>query len=160
MGKIYNIVLNSAYGTANGDIRNVSFFYDWTRIEQGRYKLTFSFIASLFTTTNTTVCNVFTDLCQTNTYFASNPNSTQYNSFAYQYIGMLRPTFTGTNQYIYAPNNFNGEIYLNSRPQNNLFTILLLNNDTDKTAYTSTTLPGNYTLVLTLELLEENKYLL
>lgn len=159
MGKIYNIVLNSSYGTASPDIRQVNYFYDWNILEQGRYKLTFSFIASQFTTTNTTVCNVFTDLCQTNTFFASNPNSTQYNSLGYQYLGMLRPTFTGTNQYIYSPNNFNGEIYLNQRPQNNLFTIYLLNNDTDKTAYSSGTLPGNYSLVLTLELLEENKYL-
>lgn len=156
MGKIYNIVLNSAYGSTNVDIRNVSYFYDWSRIPEGRYKLSFSFIASLFTTTNTTVCNVFTDMCQTNTYFAVNPNNPNSSSMSlsYQYLGMLRPTFTGTNQYIYSPNNFNGEIYLNQRPQNNLFSILLLNNDTGKTAYTSGTLPGSYSLVLTLELLE------
>ncbi len=154
MGKIYNIVLNSSYGTAGADIRTVNYFYDWSRMEQGRYKLTFSFISSTLTTTNATVCNVFTDLCQTNTFFASNPDGTRNDTYGYQYLGMLRPSATGASSYIYSPNNFNGELFLNQRPQNNIFSILLLNNDAVKSAYSSTTLPGNYTLVLTLELLE------
>ena len=51
MGKIYNIVLNSAFGTAGADIRTVNFFYDWSRIEQGRYKMTFTFVTSVLTST-------------------------------------------------------------------------------------------------------------
>ena len=154
MGKIYNIVLNSAFGTTGTDIRTVNFFYDWTRLEQGRYKLTFTFATAVLTTTNATVLNIFTDLCQTNTFVASNPNGTRYDTYAYQYLGMARASLTGANSYLYAPNNFNGEIYLNQRPSNNLFSILLLNNDATKSAYTSTTLPGNYSLILTLELLD------
>ena len=152
MGKIYNIVLNSAYGSTNVDIRNVSYFYDWSRLEQGRYKLTFTFATAVFTTTNANVLNIFTDLCQTNTFFAGNPNSSQ--SYGFQYLGMARASATGANNYLYAPNNFNGEMYLNSRPSNNLFSILLLNNDANKSGYSSTTLPGNYSLILTLELLD------
>ncbi len=155
MGKIYNIVLNSAFGTVNTDIRNVSFFYDWSRIEHGRYKLTFTFITSNATLLNGTVLNIYTDLCQTNTFFASNPNGiSDGSSYGYQYLGMARASATGTNTYLYSPNNFNGEIYLNQRPQNNVFSILLLNNDVNKTAYTSTTIPANFSLVLSLELLD------
>ncbi len=155
MGKIYNIVLNSGFGTQSGDIRTVNFYYDWSRLEQGRYKLTFTFITGQFTTTNTTVMNIYTDLCQTNTFFASNPNGvSDGSSYAYQYLGMARASATGANSYVYAPNNFNGEIFLNQRPSNNLFTIYLANNDNNKTAYSSTTLMGNYSLVLTLELLD------
>ena len=154
MGKIYNIVLNSAFGTATGDARNVSFFYDWSRLDQGKYKLTFTFASSNFTTTNANVLNIFTDLCQTNTFFASNPNGTRNDTYAYQFLGIARASATGTNNYLYAPNNFNGEMYLNQRPSNNLFSILLLNNDANKTSYSSTTVPGNYSLILTLELLD------
>lgn len=160
MGKIYNIVLNSAFGTASPDVRQVNFFYDWSRLEQGRYKLSFTFVTSTLTTTNATVLNIFTDLAQTNTFFASNPDGTMNNTYGYQYLGMARASATGASSYLFAPNNFNGEIYLNQRPSNNLFSILLLNNDATKSAYTSTTLMGNFSLVLTLELLEENKYLL
>ena len=103
MGKIYNIVLNSGYGTTNGDIRNITFYYDWGRMEEGRYKLSFTFITSSFTTTNVNVCNIFTDLCQTNTFFAGNPNSSQ--SYGFQYLGMARASATGANNYLYAPNN-------------------------------------------------------
>ncbi len=154
MGKIYNIVLNSGFGTVGTDIRTTNFFYDWSRLEQGRYKLTFTFVSGQFTTTNTTVLNIYTDLCQTNTFFASNPNGTRNDTYAYQYLGMARASATGASSYVYAPNNFNGEIFLNQRPSNNLFTIYLANNDIDKSAYSSTTLMGNYSLVLTLELLD------
>ena len=154
MGKIYNIVLNSAFGTTGADIRTVNFFYDWSRIEQGRYKMTFTFITSVLTSTNVSVMNIFTDMCQTNTFFASNPDGTRNDTYAYQYLGIARASGTGANTYLYAPNNFNGEIYINQRPQNNLFSISLLNNDANKTAYTSTALFNNYSLVLTLELLD------
>ncbi len=155
MGKIYNIVLNSAFGTVNTDIRNVSFYYDWSRLEHGRYKLTFTFITAYTTLSNVNVLNIYTDLCQTNTFFASNPNGiSDGSSYGYQYLGMARPSATGANTYLYSPNNFNGEIYLNQRPQNNVFSILLLNNDINKTAYTASPLFGNYSLVLTLELLD------
>ena len=156
MGKIYNIVLNSSYGTAPVDIRNVTFYYDWTRFEEGRYKLSFTFITSTFTTTNVSVCNIFTDLCQTNCFFALNPSNTNSisNSYNYQYLGMAISTGLGTNQNLYTPANLNGEIYLESRPYNNLFSVLLLNNDTGKTAYSSTSLPGNYTINLCFEKLD------
>ena len=95
MGKIYNIVLNSAFGTVGTDIRTVNFFYDWSILEQGRYKLTFTFITAVLTTTNANVLNIFTDLCQTNTFFAGNPNSSQ--SYGFQYLGMARASATGAN---------------------------------------------------------------
>ena len=154
MGKIYNIVLNTAFGTQVTDVRTMNFFYDWSRLEQGRYKLTFQFVSSILTTTNVSVLNIYTDLAQTNTFFACNPDGTRNDTYAYQYLGMARASGTGTNNYLYAPNNFNGEIYLNQRPSNNLFTVLLLNNDSTRSGYSSTTLPGNYSLVLNLELLD------
>lgn len=156
MGKIYNIVLNSGYGTTNGDIRNITFYYDWGRMEEGRYKLSFTFITSSFTTTNVNVCNIFTDLCQTNCYFASSPSTpnTYTGSYNYQYLGMAISTGLGASQNLYAPANFNGEIFLESRPYNNLFSVLLLNNDSGKTGYSSTSLPGNYTINLCFEKLE------
>lgn len=154
MGKIYNIVLNTSFGTQGTDIRTMNFFYDWSRLEQGRYKLTFQFVSSILTTTNVSVLNIYTDLCQTNTFFAGNPDGTRNDTYAYQYLGMARASGTGASNYLYAPNNFNGEIYLDQRPSNNLFTVLLLNNDNTRSGYSSTTLPGNYSLVLNLELLD------
>jgi hypothetical protein len=152
MGKIYNIVLNSAnaYGA---DVTNLKFFVNWARFEEGRYKLTVNFISGLITTTNATLCQIFTDMCQTDTFFGENPYTTnsQFNSFAY--LGTCQFTGTGANNVLILDNNCNFPIYLSHKPQNNLFTVSLLNNDGNRQSY-GPMLAASYSLTLTLELLD------
>lgn len=154
MGKTYNVVLNSAQGTVGADIRTVIFSYDWSRFPETRYKLSFMFMTSLFTTTNVNVCNIYTDLGQTNTFFAGNSTGTVATS-GYNYLGMTRYSGTGANNWLFADENFNAPHYLSNRPTANQFTVFLLNNDANRTAYSATTYPGNYTLTLCFEELDD-----
>lgn len=164
MSKIYTIVLNStlgtnqAYidnaGTSTTDIRNVGFYYDWSLLPNKKYKINFSFITSSHTSTGSNVCNVYCDMAQLDTRFGNPPYTAVSNRLNYCYLGSLKFSLIGASSYLYADNNTNGNIYLNGRPTNNNFTISLINNDLNKTAYSSTTLFSNYTLTLTLEELE------
>lgn len=154
MGKVYNIVLNSGQGTVLTDARSVTFSYDWSRLPEKRYKMTFMFITSLFTTTNVNVCNIFVDLGQTNTFFAGNSTGTMVSS-GYNYLGATRYSGTGANNWLFADENFNAPHFLPNRPTANQFTVFLLNNDANRTAYTATTIPGNYTLTLCFEELDD-----
>ena len=151
MGKIYNIVCNSAngYGT---DLTKMQFFFDWARLPEGKYHLGVNFVSGLITTTNATLCQIFTDLCQTESFFASNPSSTTSQSYSFAYLGTCQFTGTGATNVLILDNNCNMPIYLSHRPQNNMFTVYLLNNNATKTAYDVP--PTSYSLTLTLELLD------
>jgi hypothetical protein len=151
MGKIYNIVLNSANGNGT-DNTQLKYFFDWARLPEGRYKLTVNFVSGLITTTNATLCQIFTDMCQTDSFFASNPYSTTSQSYSFSYLGTCQFTGTGANNALTLDNNSNMPIYLSHRPQNNIFTVCLLNNNATKTAYDVP--PTSYSLTLTLELLD------
>lgn len=165
MGKIYTVVLNSSQGTnqtyydntgnATTDIRNVGYFYDWSLLPQNkRYKLDFNFISTSHTSTGS-VCNIFCDMAQLNTMFGMNPSATSNSRLNYSYLGSARLTGIGVNTYLWANVNFNGTLYLERPPTNNNFTISLLNNDLNKTPYSSTTLFGGYTLCLTFEEIDD-----
>ena len=162
MGKIYTIVLNSSQGSNQSytdittnitttDIRSVGYFFDWTLIPDKRYKLNFNFITSSHTSTWANALNIFTDMCQLNTRFAQPMNSDGNNRLNYSYLGTSRVNVIGASSYLWADENFNGTLYLDGRPTNNNFVIYLLNNDSNKTPYSSTTLPGQYSLTLSFE---------
>lgn len=164
MGKIYTIVLNSSQGTAQPytdsagttttDIRSIGYFYDWTLLPDKRYKLNFCFSSNLHTSTLTYCINLFSDFAQLNTRFASPPYSAGNPRLNYSFLGLVRPTVIGSNSYLWSDENLNGTIYLDGRPTSNNFVLYILNNDANKTAYTSTTLPSAYSLVLSFEELD------
>lgn len=165
MGKIYTIVLNStqgtnqtytdATGTSTTDIRSVGYFYDWSLLPEKRYKLNFNFCTNGHTSSWTNCLNIFSDFAQLNTRFASPPYTAGNNRLNYSFLGIARPTLIGANSYLWADDNFNGTLYLNGRPTNNNFVIYLLNNDANKTAYSSTTLFSTYTVTLAFEELDD-----
>jgi hypothetical protein len=164
MGKIYTIVLNSfqgtaqtytdATGTSTTDIRSVGYFYDWSLLPEKRYKLNFNFITNGHTATLENTINIFADFAQLNSRFASPPYSAGNNRLNYSYLGIARPTIIGANSYLFANTYLNGTLYLDGRPTNNNFVVYLLNGDANKTAYSSTTLFGGYTITLTFEELD------
>jgi hypothetical protein len=166
MGKIYTIVLNSAQGTlqpytdigtntTTTDIRSVGYFYDWSLLPEKRYKLNFTFITSGHTSTWTNVLNIFSDFAQLNTRFATPQYTAGNSSLNYSFLGLSRTTLIGVNSYLFADENLNGSLYLNGRPTNNNFVVYLLNNDANKSPYSSTLLFGNYTLSLSFEELDD-----
>lgn len=155
MGKVYNVVLNSALGTAVGAFIQYTFFYNWGQIPEGRYKVTFSFMSSAGNLTNTSVCNVFIDLGQKNITFGNNISGSLVIKYTRQYLGMLRYSGTGANTYLFAEENMNAPIYLNNRPTNNNVNVYMRNSDFAQNSYSFTTAPANYSLVLNFELLDD-----
>ena len=154
MGKVYNVVLNSGQGTQTTDARTVTFSYDWSRLPEKKYKMTFMFMTSLFTTTNANVCNIFVDLGQVNTFLAGSSTG-GFSTSGFNYLGACRYSGTGASQWLFADENFNVPHYLPNRPPNNQFTVTLCNNDATRSLYSATTYPGNYTLTLCFEELDD-----
>ena len=113
--EIYNIIFNSDIGT--GATPNELFFFDWSRLPDQPYYVSFTFTSSVANLTNTSVCNIFLDLGCSTTFLAS--SSTSNTSFNSTYLGTLRVSGTGANNILVAAEQDNTPIYLNRRPNNN-----------------------------------------
>jgi hypothetical protein len=161
MGKIYNVVFNSDIG---GDTNTNSerFYYDWSQLEEGRYKCTFTFISAVGAVPNFAfVPNLFMDLGQgAYTQIASSnvPTSARIGAvFSSSYIGSLETktltTTAGSTSYYYAGLMTNPPFFLDNKPRNNAVQILIVTNGANQsTLYVP--LPGIYTLTLQLEKLD------
>lgn len=155
MGKTYNVVFNSDIaGSGFNGIQ--TFFYDWSKLEQGQYKCSFTWVSSVGANPNLNVNPaVFMDLGQSNTFVARPFNS---GSFGASY---MIPTYIGClgvnnlfSQLTYAYSNLedNPPFYLQQRPPNNLvqITIYVARGSPFPSIYNSV-LIGRYTLTLHLE---------
>ena len=151
-GEIYNFVFYSDIGS--GTVASKSYFVDWGMLPNSRYKVTFSFTSSTLTIATTFDAMLFIpDLgCSNNTIVnSSTGNGANYNGF----IGIIR-NYTVTT---YLETNIidNPPSFLRSRPNSNQITVHIHQNTSAiQTAYTP--LPTRYTLVLSLEQLDDDKY--
>ena len=125
MGKTYRVVLNS--NIAGGSNSNQRFFYDWSKLEQGKYKCSFTMVCAFQSNPDLVVTPaVFLDLGQSNTYIARGTN-TRTTPWFPSYIGCL-----GCNSledgatiqpYAFADLEDNPPFYLQQRPPNNTMTV-------------------------------------
>ena len=149
-GEIYNFVLYSDIGS--GTVASKSYFINWGNLPESRYKVTFSFTSSTLTIATTFDAMLFIpDLgCSNNTIVNSpNGNNAYYNGF----IGIIRNYAVTT----YLETNIidNPPSFLRSRPNSNQITVHIHQNTTAiQTAYTP--LPARYTLILSLEQLDDD----
>ena len=144
--EIYNIIFNS--DIAAGTTPNESFYFDWSRIPNQPYQVSFSFVSAIATLTNTTCANIYVDLgCCHNFMANSSTGNTSYNSM---FLGVLYPTGTGASNCIGAVATDNVPTYLQNRPTNNNITIQIHQNlITQMTDYSPA--PGRYTLILSFK---------
>jgi hypothetical protein len=163
MGKTYNVVFNSAIA-GSGNNSNQTFFYDWSELEQGQYKCSFSMICQVGANPNlNVVVGVFMDLGQSETFVAQ-PFNTGVLGANY-----MTPSFIGTlgvnnllntvlaNTTVYAYSNFedNPPFYLQKRPPSNSIQIgIYIVRGTPFPSTYNPVLIGNYTLTLHLEKLD------
>jgi hypothetical protein len=150
-GEIYNFVFYSDIGS--GTVASKSYFVDWGRLPESRYKVTFSFTSSTLTVATTFDGMLFIPElgCSNNTIVSSSTgNGAYYNGF----IGLLRNYSTN-----YIENGIldNPPSFLRSRPNCNQIAVHIHQNTSAiQTAYTP--LPARYTLVLSLEQLDDDKF--
>ncbi len=147
MGKIYNIVLMSAIG--NGPtVASETFFYDWTRIPNVPYRVSFTFYSVALAPNYNFGAVVYLDLGQPNNTIATSQNS---NAIAYHshYLGCLRFSATTLNSNYFADMASNLPTYLNGRPSSNNFQVEVFQNNATNTQVAPFT--GPYTLTLSFE---------
>ena len=167
MGRIYTVVFNSAVAGAPST-NNEQFFYDWSQMEEGRYKVTFSFMSAVNQTTQPTgtfVPNLFIDLGQgAYTSIASSNVPTNANIgavFNSNFLGSLEfKSFTsniGSYGYYCATSTTNPPFYIDNKPRNNIVNVIINTNGvTQTTSYTPT--PGAYTLTIQFHRQPEEDY--
>ena len=150
-GEIYNFVLFSDIGTGTS-VANKYFFVDWNRLPDSRYKLTFSFTSStvVLSTTFEAMLYISELGCVNNTIVFDPSGSKAYNQ---GYIGILRDSTNAA--YIQANIIDNPPSYIRNRPCANQINVRIHQNlSTTGTDYTP--LPTRYTLILSLEQLDED----
>lgn len=152
MGKTYKVVFNADL-TGGASNSNQRFFYDWSKLEQGQYKCSFTWLSGLNGTPafgNTP--GIFIDLGQSNTYIAT-PITSRTTSWNPTFIGCLNQNvLTGTisSSYLFADLDTNPPVYLQQRPTNNTMTVLIQNLIAVPTTYANFNV-GRYTFTLYLE---------
>ena len=146
--EIFNIVFNSDLAT--GTTVNDYYFFDWSKLPNVPYQVSFTFFSAFAATTATSVANVFVDLGCSNTFFAGSPNGDSSSSS--MYLGSLKVSNISTN-FLACSENDNTPIYLRNRPTNNNVLVQIHRNINNQTTdYVSP--PGRYTLCLCFRALE------
>ena len=105
MGEVYNIVFDSVNSVSTLNIDK--FYFNWDKLPQGKYKVTFSFVSGILININPLVPYVLIDLGSSKVFIAGNPSNVG-NSNTGQFLGTLS-TFVTTG----------GQCYLCARPQDN-----------------------------------------
>ena len=159
MGKIVNVVLNSNNALSGSTTSNATYFVDWSAILDDRkpYRMHWTYVSQSNTITAATkVAQVVVDF-NTRAYLNRTSMMGAPNT---QTIGCLRTFYVnGTINYLFADDNNNPPLYLDSRPQNSVFRVQILNNDATPAAWTDNAgvpvAPGNYILTLSFQEIEE-----
>lgn len=151
---IYNIVLNSLNQVSGGTNANATYYYDWSVLQQGQYKVTFTYQGGSNTIITTRFATLAVELGQSKV-FATSSTTTQAPTS--RIIGILSPfimSSTGTSSLVSSL--INQPIYLNAVPTSNTFSVQVSNPDGTPYTDTNVSVNGNYVLILTLELLTKN----
>jgi hypothetical protein len=158
MGKIVNVVLNSN-NKVSGANNNAVYFIDWGAIlkSQKPYRLHWTYVGQ--PNTFTAVSKLAQVQVDFNLENYLNRDSTM-GAPSTQTIGMLRSNYLNAAiNYLFADDNNNPPIYLNTRPQNNTFRVQVLTNDSPPVVWTDNAavpvVNGNYIMTLSFQEIDE-----
>ena len=115
----FNIVLNSLNRVTGGATNDCQYNFDWNSLPQGKYKVNFTYMGSLNSINGSRIASFFCDLGQSKV-FSTNINAT--NSVSTRNLGVL--TYNGLG--LISAYNFNSPIFLDSKPNNNIFSVQVL----------------------------------
>lgn len=149
MGKIHNFILKSTVGTGGANYGK-TYYIDWGRLPQGKYKVSFAFTSAVVATVNATVANLFVDLGQgSNTFIAQNPSASS--SYRHNYLGFLLQTGTGAGNSLYSDAFTNPPVYIDQIPTSNSVFVEIHKNTSPFEANYDAPDVGQYTLILSFE---------
>jgi hypothetical protein len=158
MVKIVNVILNSNNASSGTVNNNLTYNVDWGAILKPNkpYRLHWTYVGQSNTITNVSkIAQVQIDF-QMEQYL--NKSST-FGSPSTMTIGCLRTFYVnGTVNYLFADDNNNTPIYLNTRPFANNFRVQVLTNDATPVAWLDNAATpvanGNYILTLSFQEME------
>jgi hypothetical protein len=129
-------------------VASETFFYDWTRIPNVPYRVSFTYYCITMTPNINFSAVVYIDLGQPYNTIATSQNT---NAIAYHshYLGVLRFASTAGNTAYFADMTTNLPTYLNRRPTVNNIQVQVLQNNATNTEVTP--FAGPYTLTLSFE---------
>lgn len=141
-GTVYNVVLNSIYGT--GANNSKTYFFDWNLLPRGSYEVSFSYIGEVNNLNGSSIAILYMDIGQYNNFEVL----TNYRNGSY--LGYIKPYVISTTSYLYSNNGENGTTTITNNPSNNNITINIYNNHNPQVLYTdnATNPNGNYILNL------------
>jgi hypothetical protein len=151
MGKCYNVCCDSNTNVSQSSGTSVTqYYFDWTKLPEGQYKVTFSYMSDDETLTLSPVQTIWTDLNSGDSTYQAG-NGTTVVSPMIGFLGTLHPSKHGANGIYFAGSTMNPPVMM-YKPNNNFFTIFLRNGLTNGayTAYVTTP----YVLMLNFELME------
>ncbi len=143
--KTYNVILQSAIGNG-ASVLAETYFYDWARIPDVPYKLTFSFNSSSIVPSNGSNASIYINLNQSYCNVASAQGGTVV-AYRSDFLGSLYAYSAHTFAYLATDITSNPPVYLDGRPRNNNFIVQILANA--ETPYAIA--PVSYQLVLSFE---------
>lgn len=122
---IYNIVINSVNYVGGTNSSNLSYYFDWSNIEDGEYEMTFNFNA-IDTAVHKVLYVVIPDLgVASNVFTTTSQTTARFNNV----IGVISPNEKTTDTHYIASTVDNPPIYLRTRPQSNNFTVYFYDTD-------------------------------
>ena len=148
---IYNVVLNSINrcNTNQDDIIcNSDFFFDWSVLPEGKYKLSFSYISSNVNQSNVEYIPILNVALGQSTNFNADP--LRISAITTNAIGVLIPYVVSTKSYLYADKNINHPLIIN-RPSQNNFKVNILNDTNGFWTDTDFNEMESYVLTLSFE---------
>ena len=151
---IYNIVLNSLNQASGGTNANASYYYDWSVLQQGKYKMTFSYQGGANNISASRFATIGIDLGQSKTFTTSSTSTTALSS---RIVGILSPSFLAVASSLVSNISTNSPVYLNAVPTNNTFSVNVSNPDASAYTDSAGAVNASYILIICLELLTTNR---
>ena len=127
----YTLVLNSqqAYVTAGTGANTKTYNFDWNILPNCPYEVHWTFLSETTNVAYGTLPLVFIDFNGASNVFSGSNLLTNTSAPTSQYFGFVKSYLTGANGFFHAEDMTNMPIYLNSRPNSNVFSVRIINNE-------------------------------
>lgn len=147
---IYTILVNSISKIAGSTTTNANYNIDWSVLPKDKsFKVGFTFVSDTVNITSyTSIAIISVVLGGTNTYRTS--SLTTFTPIS-NIIGVLTPPILSTTTYLLAEANANNNVWLMSRPVNNVFQVVITSHLGAFWTDNVGAIPTNYVLILSFE---------
>lgn len=139
----YNVILNS--NLATGTAPASTFNFDWSVLPDRNYQVHYSFNTANMSIATGKVCLISSDLFATSNTFVASAVGGRTTAQSANILGVAYPYIYGATSALHADDSTAPPLYLNTRPNQNQFTILVQTADATPVDYPSL---GAWVLVL------------